>query len=76
MSSINRYKCKKYRKMTEEELLISEIENVRKSIHLAYFKIAYNCDNELLESAIYELKSLECKHKHLLNEIKEKGITV
>lgn len=62
--------------MTEEELLLNEIENVRERIHLAYFKIAYNCNNELLDSAIYELKSLECKHKHLLNEIKEKGLSV
>ena len=67
-------KTKKYsrlRKMSEKELLIEEIENVRFLMKLAYFKLSSTNENALVESAVLELRSLEVKHAYLLNKLKE-----
>ena len=67
-------KIKKYsriRKMSEKDLLIKEIENVRFLMKLAYFKLSSASENELVESAVLELRSLEVKHGYLLNKLKE-----
>ena len=67
-------KIKKYsriRKMSEKDLLVKEIENVRFLLKLAYFKLSSASENELVESAVLELRSLEVKHGYLLNKLKE-----
>ena len=67
-------KIKKYsriRKMSEKDLLIKEIEDVRFLMKLAYFKLSSASENELVESAVLELRSLEVKHGYLLNKLKE-----
>jgi hypothetical protein len=67
-------KIKKYsriRKMSERDLLVKEIENVRFLMKLAYFKLSSASENELVESAVLELRSLEVKHGYLLNKLKE-----
>ena len=67
-------KIKKYsriRKMSEKDLLVKEIENVRFLMKLAYFKLSSASENELVESAVLELRSLEVKHGYLLNKLKE-----
>ena len=67
-------KIKKYsriRKMSEKDLLIKEIEDVRFLMKLAYFKLSSASENELVESAVLELRSLEVKHAYLLNKLKE-----
>ena len=67
-------KIKKYsriRKMSEKDLLIKEIEDIRFLMKLAYFKLSSASENELVESAVLELRSLEVKHGYLLNKLKE-----
>ena len=67
-------KTKKYsriRKMSERDLLIKEIEDVRFLMKLAYFKLSAASENALVESAVLELRSLEVKHAYLLNKLKE-----
>ncbi len=67
-------KVKKYsriRKMSEKDLLIKEIEDVRFLMKLAYFKLSAASENALVESAVLELRSLEIKHAYLLNKLKE-----
>ena len=67
-------KTKKYsrlRKMSEKELLLKEIGEVRFLMRLAYFKISVAKENALVESAVLELRSLEIKHAYLLNKLKE-----
>ena len=67
-------KTKKYsrlRKMSERELLLKEIEDVRFLMRLAYFRLSSAKDNDLVESAVLELRSLEIKHAYLLNKLKE-----
>lgn len=57
--------------MSEKDLLIKEIEDVRFLIKLAYFKLSVASENALVESAVLELRSLEVKHAYLLNKLKE-----
>ncbi len=57
--------------MSEKELLLKEIEEVRFLIKLAYFKLSAANENALVESAVLELRSLEVKHAYLLNKLKE-----
>ena len=67
-------KIKKYsriRKMSEKDLLLKEIEDIRFLMKLAYFKLSVANENALVESAVLELRSLEVKHAYLLNKLKE-----
>lgn len=64
-------KYSRIRKMSEKDLLIKEIEDVRFLIKLAYFKLSEANENALVESAVLELRSLEVKHAYLLNKLKE-----
>lgn len=57
--------------MSEKDLLIKEIEDVRFLMKLAYFKLSSASENALVESAVLELRSLEVKHAYLLNKLKE-----
>ena len=58
-------------KMSEKDLLLREIEEVRFLMKLAYFKLSSASENALVESAVLELRSLEIKHAYLLNKLKE-----
>ena len=68
---IKTIKYSRIRKMSEKDLLIKEIEDVRFLIKLAYFKLSVASENALVESAVLELRSLEVKHAYLLNKLKE-----
>ena len=57
--------------MSEKDLLLKEIENVRFLMRIAYFKLSSANENALVESAILELRSLEVRHDYLLNKLKE-----
>ncbi len=52
-------------------MILNEIEEIRFLIKLAYFKLSEATENALIESAVLELRSLEIKHAHLLNKLKE-----
>lgn len=67
-------RIKKYsriRKMSERDLLLNKIGEIRFLMKLAYFKLSAAEDSALIESAILELRSLELEHAYLLNKLKE-----
>lgn len=57
--------------MSERDLLINEIENVRFLMKLAYFKLSSAGSDDLVEAAVLELRSLEIRHAYLLKKLKE-----
>ncbi len=67
----NTYLYSRMRKMSEKELLLKEIEEIRFLIKLSYFKLSEATEKELVESAILELRSLEIRHAYLLNKLKD-----
>lgn len=71
------YSTRLYRELknlSEEERLLREIGEVRMGIRLAYFKLSEATENELVESAILELRSLEVRHAYLLKKLKQEEI--
>ena len=72
MKNINNSRLySRIKKMSEEELILKEIEEIRFLMKIAYFKLSQASQSELVESAILELRSLEIKHAYLLNKLKE-----
>ena len=69
----NSKKYVRFKKLTERELILKEIENVRFLMKLSYFKLSEATEKPLVESAILELRSLEIKHAYLLNKLKDVG---
>ena len=57
--------------MSEQDLLVNEIENVRFLMRLAYFKLSSAGNDDLVEAAVLELRSLEIRHAYLLKKLKE-----
>ena len=68
---IKTIKYSRLRKMSDEELLLKEIEEVRFLMKLAYFRLSSAGESSLVESAVLELRSLEIRHAYLLNKLKE-----
>lgn len=68
---IKAIKYSRIRKMSEKELILKEIENIRFLMKLAYFKLSSANENALVESAVLELRSLEVKHDYLLKKLKD-----
>lgn len=64
-------KYSRTKNLSEKELLVEEIEEIRFLMKFAYFKLSDTKENELVESAVLELRSLEIKHAYLLNKLKE-----
>ena len=56
--------------MSDKELLLKEIEETRLLMKLAYDKISRTVENELVEAAVLELRSLEIKHAYLIKKLK------
>lgn len=56
--------------MSDKELLLKEIEETRLLMKLAYDKISQTVENELVEAAVLELRSLEIKHAYLIKKLK------
>lgn len=69
LTNIKKYS--RVRKMSEKDLLLKEIEDVKFLMKLAYFKLSVASENALVESAVLELRSLEIKYAYLLNKYKE-----
>ena len=67
----NTHLYSRIKKLTEEEMLLKEIGQVRFLIKMAYFKLSEATEKELVESAVLELRSLEIKHGYLLNKLKK-----
>ena len=57
--------------MSDREVLLKEIEETRILMKLAYDKISQSIENELVESAVLELRSLEIKHAYLIKKLRE-----
>lgn len=50
---------------------VKEIENIRNNIKIAYKNFSFADDPNLVDAAIYEIKSLEARHAYLLKKVKK-----
>jgi len=56
--------------LKDKNNLMNEISNCSNEIRQAYICLDQVNDPDLIESCIYRIKSLECKHSALLKEYK------
>lgn len=62
-------------KTAENEQLIQEIRIVCDKIQSTEMKFQMICDDDLVESCIYELEALHAKYRFLLRQAKQQGVT-
>ncbi|MFP4697742.1 MAG: YaaL family protein [Eubacteriales bacterium] len=58
----------------EEELLLKDIEEVRKALSIAYTNFENVTEPDLIDSCIYELQAIQMKHQYLINLAKDRNI--
>ncbi len=62
--------------LTKEQVLLRDIELAKREMDLVYQKFDLVTEPELIDSCIYELKSLQLKYKFLINQAKEMNLIV
>ncbi len=67
---------KKSKEEIEVDKIIGNIDGVLEQIKAAYAKFNTLTDDNLVEATIFEIKSLEARYKHLIEEAKSKNISV
>lgn len=63
-----------YKKMTEDEMLLEEIRNTGRQLDVAKTKFEFECDEDMVDSIIYEIQSLNARYRYLLRIAKERNI--
>lgn len=62
------------RTLDDKELVLLNIEKAKEALHVAYAKFDLVTEPELVDSCIYELKSIQLKYQYLIQQAKELGI--
>lgn len=60
----------------EQEIIYAELTDIRNRLEIAQNKLDNTTDNILIDSIIFEIKSLHKKHEYYLNLCKEMGMAV
>ena len=60
---------------TREERILADMHALCEQMERAYSRFEFEQDTDLIESAIYEIKSLKAQYRYLLRVAKENGIT-
>lgn len=60
---------------TREERILADMHTLCENMERAYARFEFEQDTDLIESAIYEIKSLKAQYRYLLRVAKENGIT-
>lgn len=67
---------KEYNELTEEELILKNIDITKKELYSVYNNLDIVTDPDLIDSCIYELKAVQLKYQYFLNKAKEMNIIV
>jgi hypothetical protein len=59
---------------SEEEILLKNIQEVKKAIDTAYTNFENITEPELIDSCIYELQAMQMKYQYLLNLAKSRNL--
>ncbi len=57
-----------------DQQLIDDISDIKMKLNSAHSRFDYALDDELVESTIYEIESLESRYGYLLKQAKTRGI--
>lgn len=61
--------------LTREEHILADMHTLCENMERAYSRFEFEEDADLIESAIYEIKSLKAQYRYLLRVAKENGVT-
>lgn len=60
---------------SKEERILDDIRTLCGNMERAYARFEFEQDADLIESSIYEIKSLKAQYRYLLRVAKENGVT-
>lgn len=60
--------------LEEDKELLTELNDVKQNLDLAYMKFEYATDKTLIDCYIYELKALQMKYEYLMQKVKSRGL--
>lgn len=60
---------------SREERILDDIHTLCVNMERAYARFEFEQDADLIESSIYEIKSLKAQYRYLLRMAKENGVT-
>lgn len=60
---------------SKEERILDDIRELCARMERAYARFEFEQDADLIESSIYEIKSLKAQYRYLLRVAKENGVT-
>lgn len=59
---------------SESNEIVRQIRETSEKLNSAYSRFEYECNEDLLESVIYEIQSLKALYRYLLKKARESGI--
>lgn len=74
--NIKYYDYESEKDLREKEFIVESIKKVTENLNQAYNNFNLITDPELIDSCIYELKSMQLKYQYLIQQAKELGIIV
>ena len=63
-----------HKELSEEEIILKNINHAKKALDIAYNNFDTVTDPDLIDSCIYELKSLQLKYQYLITQAKQMNI--
>ena len=67
-------KIKKPVLQSESNEIVRQIRETATKLNSAYSRFEYECNEDLLESVIYEIQSLKALYRYLIKTARESGI--
>ena len=65
---------RKSQPMTDKSLLLRQIRETSERLNAAHSRFENECDEDLLDSVIYEIQSLKALYRYLLKRAREEGL--
>ena len=65
---------RKPKPMTDKSLLLRQIRETSERLNAAHSRFENECDEDLLDSVIYEIQSLKALYRYLLKRAREEGL--
>ena len=57
-----------------QDIILQQIRDTSQRLESAYSRFENECNEDLLDSIIYEIQSLKALYRYLLKQAKEKGV--
>lgn len=66
--------CQTPQPPSEHAQIVADLKLTRERLEKAYARFEYECDEDLVESVIFEIESLKAQHSYLLRLARDEGV--